>query len=105
VLLKAEYRQAGKDFAPSLFAGPAVAFKTSCRLDAEADGASVSDECPADTINNTDWSLIFGLGFEYSRFVFQARYDLGLSNVSQDSTEDIKNGGWVFTLGYGFPIK
>ena len=73
MLLKAEYRQAGKDFAPSLFAGPAVAFKTSCRLDAEADAASVSDECPADTINSTDWSLIFGLGFEYSRFVFQAR--------------------------------
>ena len=66
--------------------------------------ASVSDDCPADTISSTDWSLIFGLGLEYSRFVFQARYDLGLANVSQGGG-DIKNGGWGITLGYGFPIK
>jgi len=104
VLFKAEYRKAGQDFAPSLFAGPAVAFRTSCKLNAEAGSASVSDDCPADTISSTDWSLIFGLGLEYSRFVFQARYDLGLANVSQGGG-DIKNGGWGITLGYGFPIK
>ena len=34
VLFKAEYRKAGQDFAPSLFAGPAVAFKTT--IDAAA---------------------------------------------------------------------
>ena len=105
VLLKAEYRQAGKDFAPSLFVGPAVAFKTSCKITAEADGVSASDDCASDAISSTDWSLIFGLGFEFKRFEFQARYDLGLSSVSQDSAVDIKNGGWGFTLGYGIPIK
>lgn len=105
VLFKAEYRKAGQDFAPSLFAGPAVAFKTSCGLQVESDGTSVSEDCPANTVRSTDWSLIFGAGLEYSRFVFQARYDLGLSSVSQDGADDLKNGGWGITLGYAFPIK
>ena len=105
VLFKAEYRKAGQDFAPSLFAGPAVAFKTSCKLDVEAGSASVSDDCPADGVNSLGWSLIFGLGIEFERLVLQARYDLGLSNVSQGSAEDFKNGGWGITLGYGFPIR
>jgi len=43
-------------------------------------------------------------GVPLRRFVFQARYDLGLSNVSQGGG-DIKNGGWGITLGYGFPIR
>lgn len=105
VLFKAEYRKPGQDFAPSLFAGPAVAFKASCKLQVEGDGTSLTDSCPSNTVSSTDWSLIFGAGLEYSRFVFQARYDLGLSHISQDSSEDVKNGGWGITLGYGFPIK
>lgn len=105
VLLKAEYRKAGQDFTPSLFAGSAIAFKASCKLHVESDGTSLSDDCPANTIRSTDWSLIFGVGLEYSRFVFQARYDLGLSSVSEASAEDIKNGGWGITLGYGFPVR
>jgi hypothetical protein len=105
VLFKAEYRKAGQEFAPSLFAGPAVAFRTSCKLQVESGSGSLSDDCPANTVSGTAWSLIFGVGLEYSRFVFQARYDLGLSSVAQGSADDFKNGGWGITLGYGFPIR
>lgn len=105
VLLKAEYRQEGKDLAPSVFAGPAVGFKTSCSVNIEADGASGSQDCDSDAVNGTEWSVIFGLGLDYKRIVFQARYDLGLSGVPQDSDVDVKNGGWAFTLGYAFAIK
>jgi len=105
VLFKAEYREAGRNYAPSLFVGPAIAFKTSCKISASADGTSASEDCGTDAVNSTDFSLVFGIGFELSRFVLQARYDLGLTNVPQDSGVDIKNGGFAITLGYGFALK
>jgi hypothetical protein len=105
LLFKAEYREAGRDYAPSLFVGPAIAFKTSCKITASAAGQSASEDCATDTVNSTDFSLIFGLGFELSKFVLQARYDLGLTNVPQESGVDLKNGGFAITLGYGFALK
>ena len=46
---------------------------------------------------------MFGAGLEFNRFSLQGRYDLGLNEIAEDV--DVKNGGFLVTLGYAFRLR
>ena len=85
----------------------------SCKVDYPA-GASVDcedvppnsyygDPAPA----GLDFSGIFGIGFDFYHFAFQARYDLSITDSYSDVSTlapILKNVAWELTLGYKFAI-
>jgi hypothetical protein len=103
VLFKAELRKPDSKLTPAVFVGPAIGFNISCKINAEGAGSELSQDCPDDTVSSTDFSLVFGAGLEYDGFSLQGRYDMGLGSIADDG--DVKNSGWLITLGYGFRIR
>jgi hypothetical protein len=106
LLVKANFPVASDNrIVPSIFAGPAVAFKLGCNLTASSGSASASESC-SDAgldINGTDFSFVLGAGADIGSFLFQLRYDIGLSKVGGgDNPADVKNKAWLFTVGYRF---
>jgi hypothetical protein len=95
-------------FAPTVFAGPTVAFQTSCMFRSSA-GALRSAPCdsalagpPPITMRRTDALLVFGGGFQLGQFALLARYDLGLTRflVRQTTALDYKTRAWLISAGY-----
>jgi len=80
---------------PFIYAGPALAFKTSCKFEVHGQGVSESTSCDdADSnVNSTDFSLIGGAGIAFNMggrtIGLAARYDYGLSKVS--TATNLKN--------------
>lgn len=101
VLFGAAFPISNSAFKPMLFAGPSVAFKLSC----DDSGFDCSDDVKA-----VDFGLVFGGGIQYAleslTLFFDARYDLGLTDVNDDETEliEAKNRSWQFMAGLGFPL-
>jgi len=99
---------------PILYAGPQVAFETSCNVNREEGGGSTSTGCdseelddPLDT-NNVEFGLVFGGGVEVQfgglKGQLDARYNLGLTNLNggtDASAVSVKNRGWSLTVGLG----
>lgn len=76
----------------NLQAGPQFGFLTS----AEVDGNNFKDQ-----LKNSDTSLALGAGWDLPfGLTIDARYNLGLKNVSDQSAYDIKNQVWQVSLGY-----
>jgi len=48
---------------------------------------------------------VFGAGLEFGRLSLQGRYDMGLGSVADADGVDVKNSGWLITLGYGFRVR
>jgi hypothetical protein len=106
VLIKAAFPVANNTrIVPSLFAGPALAFKVGCKIKATNGTTTVEEKCSdVDvSIKSTDFSFIFGGGADVGRIAFQLRYDLGLTKIEDASTpSDVKTKAWLFTVGYSF---
>jgi hypothetical protein len=106
VLLKYGFEGASaSSITPNLFAGPAVAFKASSKVKAEA--GSVSAEADASGFKSVDFGLCFGGGLDFAvgenTMGLDVRYTLGLSSIDDSATSaDVKNGAWMVTASYGF---
>ena len=75
-------------------AGPQVGLL----LSAEANPGGVDIK---DFVSGTDFSLNVGVGAGFGKFSVDARYSLGLSNISDDgSNDEIKNAVIQISLGY-----
>lgn len=86
----------------SLEAGPQVGFLLSSKIDWDADGESGSEDIK-DGMNSIDFGLNFGLGYKMaSGLNFGARYNLGLSDIAEDSEGSAKNGVVQVSVGYYF---
>jgi len=98
---------------PILYAGPQVAFETSCNVKPE-DGQSASVGCDSDELddpldtNNVEFGLVFGGGVDVVlgglKGQLDARYNLGLTNLNggtDASSVSVKNRGWSITVGLG----
>lgn len=92
-------------------AGIQPAFKASAKLKAEAsvDGASAKDtESISDYVKGFALSVPVGLSYEYEDFVFDARYNLGVTKAFKDNNglgaDDSKHSWFMFTLGYKFAL-
>jgi opacity protein-like surface antigen len=76
----------------SLQAGPEIAFKI-----------GTAEDYADEAIKSMDFGLGIGGAYELaSGLMFDVRYNLGLSNVSEDDTVDVKNTGIMLGLGYRF---
>ena len=82
---------------PFILAGPYAAFRLSCEIDDLFD-----DDCDND-ISGTDWGLDFGGGLLFSKFFLEARYNLGLKDVSDlEEGFDSKQRVFMVMLGFAF---
>ncbi|UOK42493.1 MULTISPECIES: porin family protein [Flavobacterium] len=73
-------------------AGPEVAFKV-----------AAAEDLFDDSTKSVDFGLGFGAGYEMaSGLMFDARYNLGLSNIADYEDGDLKNTGFQVGLGYRF---
>ena len=61
----------------------------------------IKDEC-----NKVQLSIPIGLSYEYANFVFDARYNWGLTNTFKQDKRDKKshNSVFMFTVGYKFAL-
>ena len=94
-LLRFELAAATTGPHPFVYAGPALAFKTSCNFEVKGPGLSESSSCDNAGVkpNSTDFSVIGGAGIAFrmgGRTVGVAvRYDHSLSKIANDS--DVKH--------------
>ncbi|MBO9571638.1 MAG: PorT family protein [Chitinophagaceae bacterium] len=78
--------------------GPQIGFLLSAK--AKSDGESVDIK---DGLKSTDFSWAFGLGYELTQgFGVNARYNLGLSSISDDDNVKTKNGLFQVGVFYKF---
>jgi len=100
VLFKVNIPIEGSKVRPSVYAGPAVALKASCKVSGSLGGVSVDVDCDDPSIDvpvkSTDFGVAFGGGIAFdvggAEVGVDVRYTLGLSKVSDDPDPfDIKN--------------
>ena len=87
----------------ALKAGIQPAFNVSNKV--KADGVSVDyDKYAPDgaKIKTFDFAIPVGLSYEYQGFVLDARYNIGLTKISEAG--DAKNSVFQITLGYKFKL-
>ncbi|PQJ21734.1 porin family protein [Tenacibaculum sp. SG-28] len=87
----------------SLEAGPQIGFLVDSKV--KAAGETVDAEDLLGDLSTIDFGLNFGFGYKLdSGLNFSARYNLGLSNISDDSNSDaeVKNSVFQFSIGYFF---
>lgn len=51
---------------------------------------------------NAEFSIPVGLSYDIWNFVLDARYNIGVTNVSSGNRESARNNVWAITLGYRF---
>ena len=89
---------------PGVFGGIGFDIKLSC-----SDESSVAIEPFCENVKSTDWVGILGgdVGVYFGSFAIwgDARYNIGLSDISEISDLEYKNQGWTFQAGVGFNIE
>ena len=85
-------------------AGIQPAFKVSAKAKFEGSygGVKASEEEDIDGTKGFYLSVPFGLSYEISNFVIDARYNLGVTKAIKDI--DSKHSWFTFTLGYKFAL-
>jgi len=80
-------------------AGPQVGFLVSAKTEANDVEVDVKDD-----LKGADFSIGFGLGYIHvpSGFGLDARYNLGVSNISEDDDNNVSNRGFQIGLFYQF---
>jgi len=87
---------------PSLFVGPAIAFKLSAKMKIELARAEDLREDVSEDMEDTGFGLIIGGGLDFGKLRFDVRYSLGLTSISIDESEEIKNGVISLKVGFSF---
>lgn len=83
-------------------AGPQIGLLMSAKTDSKIGGVS-ADEDIKDQLKGTNFSVAIGAGYKLaSGLGFGARYNFGLSNISDDETSDIKVGGFQVGISFTF---
>ena len=75
-------------------------FNVSHKVSVDKGSTSGSTVIPG--VKSVDLSIPVGLSYEYSNFVFDARYNFGVTKVADNA--DSKNSVFQFTLGYKFAL-
>jgi len=86
---------------PSLFVGPAIAFKLSAKMKVEYAGQT-DEEDLSDDMKDTEFGLIISGGLDFGKLTFDVRYSLGLTTLSIYEDEEIKNGVISLKVGFSF---
>lgn len=83
-------------------AGIQPALNVKHKVKTEADGTST--ESSIDDFKNFDFSIPLGVSYEISNFVIDARYNLGVTKLWDETGSSSKNSVFQFTLGYKIPF-
>jgi len=94
----------------SLFAGPTVAFETTCKVEASSGSASASEDCGEEEERQTvDYGAALGAGLTFPAgniaIFVNGGVDFGLRNL--DSSQDpgtVKNRVFWGSVGLAFPV-
>ena len=62
------------------------------------------DRSTTDGLKKLDISIPIGLSYEFSNFVIDARYNLGVYNINDLGNATVKNGVIMLTVGYKIPL-
>ncbi|MFD2570993.1 porin family protein [Spirosoma soli] len=105
------------NFRPNIFFGPSLALPLSAkRVNTKSNNVDQPDVDNSDAFKNTDLGILAGFqlnwpGFgERQRFLIDARYTLGLGDVTKlpisggRGSQDIRSSTITLTLGYGFGV-
>lgn len=92
---------------PSLMAGPSLAFKVGSSLETEvSSGPAIEVQDDLDWVDDTDFGLVLGVGFDVQLGVtslqLDLRYDMGLFNINEAGPAEINNRGLMLLAGIGF---
>ncbi len=112
VLLKVNLVQPTQQVRPVVFAGPFIAFETSCSVSGEVGGIGGSTDCDValGARETTDAGIAFGAGVDIAAtqgllILLDARYNLGLVNLDSEAGSDsVKSRVWSFMAGFGIPL-
>ncbi len=119
LLITGTYPLAGSmRFAPTIFAGPAVAFQTSCRFSSSGGTFPGGQYVPVNdarcdslyagvgaSMRHTDALLVFGGGLNVGPVALFVRYDLGLTKlIVQGTPQDVKTEAWLMSAGFRLPV-
>ena len=86
----------------SLEAGPQIGFLMSAKMKAESGGDSEEIDVK-DDLKSIDFGINFGAGYKLENGLnFSARYNLGLSDIAEESDSSVKNGVFQVSVGYSF---
>lgn len=99
VLFKANF--SGGSVKPFVTAGPAFGFKVSSKFKLEGIPGEEDFEEDNDDVEAMEFSLVFGGGVKFGKASVEARYDLGLNNLVEDSGE-AKSRTFSILFGYAF---
>jgi hypothetical protein len=112
-------------FAPTIFAGPAIAFQTSCRFsstgasgpgyqifpvsNAMCDSILAAEPGQPASMRHTDALLVLGGGFNVGPVALLARYDLGLTRFFVPrpplrSPLDLRTKAWLVSAEFRLPF-
>ena len=81
---------------------PGFNVKHKAKSKGKVEGHSFEAETDIDDFKSFDFSIPLGLSYEFSDFVIDARYNLGLTDLIEDAKG--KNSVIQFTLGYKIPL-
>lgn len=87
----------------ALKAGIQPAFKASAKAKVSGGGNSIDGDLEG--VSGFNLSIPFGISYEYQNFVFDARYNLGVTKVFKENGDKTpKNSVIMFTVGYKFAL-
>jgi hypothetical protein len=98
----------GGSVQPRLYAGPAVAFQSTCKV---SDGTTeISCEAASAPTKSVDFGVFFGggvdIGFGKGAITFDALYNLGITNINDfpNDPNTVKNRTIQIVAGYAFRL-
>lgn len=98
---------------PYLFAGPSVAFETSCKFAFEFEGDTIKEDCDGEeedpNRSKVDVGVVAGAGLQLpigpGNILLEARHTWGLTNLNSGTGEDTaKNRSIAVFAGFAIPI-
>jgi len=90
---------------PHFYAGPYLGIKSGCSVKFTDGTTTVSGSCKSQDVNlkGSDFGATFGVGVDVNRAIIDVRYDLGLSKISDETTNnDVKNRALFLLAGWTF---
>jgi hypothetical protein len=89
---------------PFVYGGVAPAFRTSAKVEARFMGETEEDDI-ADEVKSMDLGLVFGGGIRFGHFAIEARYNLGLLDINEESDQEgsIKSRQIAILASFSFP--
>lgn len=101
LLFKANFSGGGSSVRPFVAVGPAFGFTASAKTKSDLDGVETEVDS-GDDVETVEFSLVFGGGVKFGNASIEARYDLGLNDMSADESEESKTRTFSILFGFGW---